>query len=101
MEEWSGESRREEEADPAGGAEDAAPLMEPEFVSGSVPPPPEPYRPMARRRLALLTAAAVVLGVLAGAGAGYRIQPGDELAITVLEDDTLNRQLLVLPEETP
>ena len=30
--------------------------------------------------------------------AGYRIQPGDELAITVLEDDTLNRQLLVLPD---
>ena len=32
--------------------------------------------------------------------AGYRIQPGDELAITVLEDDTLNRQLLVLPDGT-
>ena len=30
--------------------------------------------------------------------AGYRIQPGDQLAITVLEDDTLNRQLLVLPD---
>ena len=74
MEEWSGEPRREEEPDPAGGAQDAPPLMEPEFVSGSVPPPPEPYRPMARRRLALLTAAAVVLGVLAGAGGGYLIQ---------------------------
>ena len=32
--------------------------------------------------------------------AGYRIQPGDELAITVLEDETLNRQLLVLPDGT-
>jgi polysaccharide export outer membrane protein len=32
--------------------------------------------------------------------AGYRIQPGDELAVTVLEDDTLNRQLLVLPDGT-
>ena len=32
--------------------------------------------------------------------AGYRIQPGDQLAITVLEDDTLNRQLLVLPDGT-
>jgi len=30
--------------------------------------------------------------------AGYRIQPGDSLAITVLEDDTLNRQVLVLPD---
>lgn len=30
--------------------------------------------------------------------AGYRIQPGDELAITVLEDDTLNRTALVLPD---
>ena len=30
--------------------------------------------------------------------AGYRIQPGDQLAITVLEDETLNRQALVLPD---
>jgi polysaccharide export outer membrane protein len=30
--------------------------------------------------------------------AGYRIQPGDTLAITVLEDDSLNRQSLVLPD---
>ena len=30
--------------------------------------------------------------------AGYRIQPGDVLAITVLEDDTLNRQSLVTPD---
>ena len=30
--------------------------------------------------------------------AGYRIQPGDELAITVLEDDPLNRTALVLPD---
>jgi polysaccharide biosynthesis/export protein len=29
---------------------------------------------------------------------GYRIQPGDVLAITVLEDDTLNRQSLVTPD---
>jgi polysaccharide export outer membrane protein len=29
---------------------------------------------------------------------GYRIQPGDQLAITVLEDDTLNRTTLVLPD---
>ena len=30
--------------------------------------------------------------------AGYRIQPGAQLAITVLEDDTLNRTALVLPD---
>jgi polysaccharide export outer membrane protein len=28
---------------------------------------------------------------------GYLIQPGDTLALTVLEDETLNRELLVLP----
>lgn len=31
-------------------------------------------------------------------GSGYRIQPGDVLSITVLEDETLNRQTLVLPD---
>ncbi len=30
--------------------------------------------------------------------ASYRIQPGDQLAITVLEDDSLNRETLVLPD---
>lgn len=30
--------------------------------------------------------------------AGYRIQPGDVLSVTVLEDETLNRQTLVLPD---
>jgi polysaccharide biosynthesis/export protein len=30
--------------------------------------------------------------------ADYRIQPGDQLAITVLEDETLNRTTLVLPD---
>lgn len=30
--------------------------------------------------------------------AGYRIQPGDVLSVTVLEDETLNRQALVLPD---
>lgn len=83
MDEVSGEPRREDGTDGAGGAPDAeggvaaegsVPVMEPEFVSGSVAPAPAPYRPMARRRLALLTAAAVVLGVLAGAGAGYKVQ---------------------------
>jgi polysaccharide export outer membrane protein len=31
-------------------------------------------------------------------GSNYRIQPGDSLTVTVLEDDTLNRQVLVLPD---
>jgi polysaccharide export outer membrane protein len=47
--------------------------------------------------LAVLVSALVAPLALAQA-AGYRIQPGDELAITVLEDDTLNRQVLVLPD---
>lgn len=44
--------------------------------------------------LALLVAAPMALAQ----GAGYRIQPGDVLAVTVLEDETLNRQTLVLPD---
>jgi len=44
--------------------------------------------------LALLMAAPMALAQ----GAGYRIQPGDVLAVTVLEDETLNRQTLVLPD---
>jgi polysaccharide export outer membrane protein len=49
----------------------------------------------------LLLAALVLLtsAPLAWAqAAGYRIQPGDQLAIAVLEDDTLNRTTLVLPD---
>lgn len=44
--------------------------------------------------LSLLLAAPMALAQ----SAGYRIQPGDELTVTVLEDETLNRQLLVLPD---
>lgn len=44
--------------------------------------------------LALLMAAPMALAQ----GAGYRIQPGDVLAVTVLEDETLNRETLVLPD---
>lgn len=48
--------------------------------------------------LALLASlCAAPIAVLAQS-ADYRIQPGDQLAITVLEDETLNRQLLVLPD---
>ena len=52
---------------------------------------------MKRTVLALL---AVVLTAPAAfaQSASYRIQPGDQLAVTVLEDDTLNRQVLVLPD---
>jgi hypothetical protein len=73
MQQIDGEPRRE-----AGHDGEAPPplLLEPELVSSSVPPPPEPYRPMARRRLTLVVAAAAVLGVLAGAGAGYQVQRG-------------------------
>ncbi|WP_290752516.1 polysaccharide biosynthesis/export family protein [Amaricoccus sp.] len=44
--------------------------------------------------LAFLAAAPMALAQ----AAGYRIQPGDTLAVTVLEDETLNRQVLVLPD---
>lgn len=44
--------------------------------------------------LALLLAAPMALAQ----ASGYRIQPGDVVTVTVLEDDTLNRQALVLPD---
>jgi polysaccharide export outer membrane protein len=47
--------------------------------------------------LALLTLVLAAPMALAQA-AGYRIQPGDVLSVTVLEDETLNRQALVLPD---
>ncbi len=47
--------------------------------------------------LALLTLMLAAPMALAQA-AGYRIQPGDTLSVTVLEDETLNRQALVLPD---
>jgi hypothetical protein len=73
MQDIGGEARRD-----AGQDWQARPalLFEPELVSSSVAPPPEPYRPMARSRLTLVIAAAAVLGVLAGAGAGYQVQRG-------------------------
>lgn len=42
--------------------------------------------------IALLTAG------VASAQSSYQIQPGDQLSIEVLEDPTLNRQVLVLPD---
>ena len=52
---------------------------------------------MKRIVLVLLAALAAAPAALAQS-ASYRIQPGDQLAVTVLEDDTLNRQVLVLPD---
>lgn len=49
----------------------------------------------------ILVAALLALLVAPAAwaqSAGYRIQSGDQLTITVLEDETLNRQVLVLPD---
>lgn len=49
----------------------------------------------------VLTALLVMVLAAPGAfaqGATYRIQPGDVLDLTVLEDDSLNRRLLVLPD---
>jgi polysaccharide export outer membrane protein len=51
------------------------------------------------RKILLAALLALVSAPLALAqSAGYRIQPGDQLAITVLEDDSLNREVLVLPD---
>ncbi|HRO13274.1 polysaccharide biosynthesis/export family protein [Amaricoccus sp.] len=51
------------------------------------------------RKFLLATLLALLAAPLAYAqSAGYRIQPGDQLAITVLEDETLNRTVLVLPD---
>ncbi len=60
-------------------------------------------RRIVRAMLAAVVAAPLALAPLApqpahAQSASYRIQPGDQLAITVLEDDTLNRQVLVLPD---
>lgn len=49
--------------------------------------------------LAMILAAPLALAQLAFAqSAGYQIQPGDTVSVTVLEDETLNRQALVLPD---
>ncbi|MDG4649603.1 polysaccharide export protein [Roseibacterium sp. SDUM158017] len=45
-----------------------------------------------------LAIACVFLGTAAWAQNGYRISPGDVLAIEVLEDPSLNREVLVLPD---
>jgi polysaccharide biosynthesis/export protein len=51
------------------------------------------------RQILLAVLATLLAAPLAWAqSAGYRIQPGDTLAITVLEDDSLNQQSLVTPD---
>lgn len=47
----------------------------------------------------ILALVAFVLGSIPAAAQGnYLIQPGDQLAVEILEDTTLNRQVLVLPD---
>jgi polysaccharide export outer membrane protein len=46
----------------------------------------------------LLSLAAVFVATTAFAQSGYTIKPGDQLTVEVLEDSTLNRQVLVLPD---
>ena len=48
--------------------------------------------------LLALFAAPLAAPMAEAQSATYRIQPGDQLAITVLEDETLNRTTLVLPD---
>jgi polysaccharide export outer membrane protein len=51
------------------------------------------------RQILLAALAALLAAPLAWAqSAGYRIQPGDTLGITVLEDESLNQQSLVTPD---
>jgi polysaccharide export outer membrane protein len=45
-----------------------------------------------------LAIACIFLGAAAWAQNGYRISPGDVLAVEVLEDPSLNREVLVLPD---
>jgi polysaccharide biosynthesis/export protein len=50
------------------------------------------------RRILLAALVMLTTAPLAFAQAGYQIQEGDTLAISVLEDETLNSQVLVLPD---
>jgi polysaccharide export outer membrane protein len=47
---------------------------------------------------ALLALVCIFLGTAAWAQNGYRISPGDVLSVEVLEDPSLNREVLVLPD---
>lgn len=79
MEEWGGDVRRDDDEGAAGSAGgEAAPYFAPELTGATAPPVPaeRPYRPWARRKLTLAVTAALVVGVLAGGGAGYAVQSG-------------------------
>ena len=49
-------------------------------------------------RLAFLALLAAMFTTAAVAQSGYRVQPGDVLAVEVLQDPSLNREVLVLPD---
>lgn len=48
----------------------------------------------------VLALCAVFFATIAAAQSGYQIQPGDTLSVEVLEDPSLNRSVLVLPDGT-
>ena len=48
----------------------------------------------------VLALCATLFATLAAAQSAYQIQPGDTLTVEVLEDPTLNRSVLVLPDGT-
>ena len=54
--------------------------------------------PAALAALALLAATLAPAGPATAQGAGYRLNPGDTIAVEVLEDSSLNREILVLPD---
>ena len=49
-------------------------------------------------RIVFFTLALIFPAAAAMAQTGYRLQPGDTVAIEVTEDSSLNRQALVLPD---
>lgn len=55
---------------------------------------------MVRALLVFMATACTLVwaGLAAAQGGNYQIQPGDALAIEVLEDPNLNRQVLILPD---
>lgn len=48
----------------------------------------------------IVAVASIFVATMAVAQSGYQIQPGDTLQIEVLEDPSLNRSVLVLPDGT-
>ncbi len=46
----------------------------------------------------LLVVLAALLGATAASAQGYQVQPGDVLRVEVLQDDSLNRNVLVAPD---